>query len=310
MIFSYITGLLSFLIMFLFIIFSNDYIPETRTSLLYFLESIFPTMFPFYVLSSIIVATPAANKLFDKLKRFARFYRLPAESLSAIFVGMLCGFPLGAKITSELYENNMISKKEAEIIAAFTNIAGPIYTINIIGNIYLDSKYYGIIIWLCLIISSLLTGLIFTRLYLKKEEEFSKKNIINKRNTDIANCIMTGLNTALYVGAVIVFFSSVLSVLKRIPFASSTAYTVIYSVTELTGGLKALIELFKSIQIEEKLKIIITTAIASWSGICVHLQVCGILRSAGINIKYYITGKLLCTLIAVILSTLIFCIII
>ena len=119
---------------------------------------------------------------------------------------------------------------------------------------------------------------------------------------------MSGLNTAMYVGAVIVFFASVTTLFKKIPFLSNSAYTVVYSLTELTGGLRVLV---KSLSVQTSniafsFKSAIISAVAAWSGFCVHLQVCGILKSYDIKIKFYFIGKILQAFLAFAISLTIF----
>ncbi len=44
-----------------------------------------------------------------------------------MMLGFLCGFPMGAKVTSELLERGMLTEKEASYLLAFCNNIGPVY---------------------------------------------------------------------------------------------------------------------------------------------------------------------------------------
>ena len=312
MIFSCLIGIFSFILMILFVIFNSDCIPETRNALYTFLDSVFPTMFPFYVLSSILTACSPFQKMLCPLKSISRFYKLPNESISAILLGLLCGFPIGAKVTSDLYSKNLITEKEGALLASFTNNAGPIYTITIIGGIFLQNKMYGFLIWICIALSSLITGLILCKLCLNKEEKPIVNHYNTETNVDITKAIMTGLNTALYVGAVIIFFASVTSLLKQIPFFSDSVYVSLYSFLELTGGLKAMTAHITNTfpQLPSYLYCAIISATAAWSGICIHLQVCGILKASGISLRYYLIGKILSSFISFFTTIILFAVII
>ena len=306
MFFSLITSISAFSLMILFILFGNSYIPETKNALELFLNTVFPTMFPFYVLSSIIVSNESITVLTRPLKKVTKLYNLPTETSVAIITGLLCGFPVGAKVTCDLLKNNYISQKEAAILAAFTNNASPIFLISIVGKIYLKNELAGLIIWLCIVLSSLLSGLIISRIKLNKNNSSDVFKTVLKEPSEInlTDSIVSGFNTSLYVGSVIIFFSSITALIKRIPLLGNKIYVGIYSFLEMTGGLNALYILSPS-----KLNIcryITIIAIVSWSGICVHMQVCGILKSNGIKTNYYYIGKVLQTIFAIILFIVIY----
>ena len=304
---SCIIGLFSFVLMVLFVVFNQNCMTETRNALYMFLNSVFPTMFPFYVLTAILTTNPLLSKISKFFTPVSRFYKLPPESLTAIILGLLCGFPVGAKVTCNLYQNKLISKKEAALLASFTNNAGPVYVITIIGRLYLKSTKPGLLIWICLVLSSLISGLFLCKFLLKEKQH---QNIATPKtnSSSLPTAITSGLNTAMYVGAVIVFFASVTSLLKKIPILSNSAYTALYSITELTGGLNVLVKsLFtQTSNFPFPLKTAIISAVTGWSGFCVHLQVCGILKSYEIKTKYYFIAKILQSFLAFILSFTIF----
>lgn len=308
MLISYIIGLFSFVLMILFVVFNQNCILETRNALYMFLNSVFPTMFPFYVLTAILTQNPLLSKISKISAPAARLYKLPSESVSAIILGVLCGFPVGAKVTCDLYQNNLISKKEAALLASFTNNAGPVYVITVIGKLYLHSAKLGVLLWLCLIISSLTFGLFICKISLNENKNPNTSTTQLNEQGNLISAVMTGLNTAMYVGAVIVFFASVTSLFKRIPFLSDSAYIAIYSITELTGGLNVLVKFLfaENVNITFPIKAAIISAVTAWSGFCVHMQVCGILKNSGIRIKYYILGKLLQSMLSFILSLILF----
>lgn len=308
MIFSCLIGIVSFAVMISFVFFSSDCIPETRNALYNFFDTVFPTMFPFYVLSAIITSCSAFQKITRPLNPLFRIYRLPPESISAIFLGLLCGFPVGAKVICDLHNKNLITKREAALLASFTNNAGPIFTISIIGGTFLQNKTYGLFIWLCTTLSSLITGLILCRLCLNKEKKTLSNYVLNKTKIDVTKAILSGLNTALYVGAVIIFFASITSLLKKIPFISNSTYISIYSFLELTGGLKAMTSFMMNSthKMPSYVYCAIISAITAWSGICIHLQVCGILKSSGISSKYYLIGKTISSIISFFITIVIF----
>lgn len=92
-----------------------------------------PTLFPFMMISSIMVYSGADLELGRMLSLLLkRVYKYSACGLYAIFMGFFCGFPMGAKVVSELCEKNKLSKEEAVSLLSFCNNIGPAYFLGII----------------------------------------------------------------------------------------------------------------------------------------------------------------------------------
>lgn len=110
--------LLSFLfLLFLIILFLTNpskCIAYGETGLLLWFHKMLPTLFPFMVISGIIV----------RLNLYSYF---PSLSSYVILVGFLCGFPMGAYTAASMYQEKQISDKEAQYLISFTNNLGPAF---------------------------------------------------------------------------------------------------------------------------------------------------------------------------------------
>ena len=309
MLVSLIIGLFSFSCIILFVIFSSSCVPETKNAVLMFLNTVLPTMFPFYVLSSIIASSGFLTYICKPLKPLTnRILKLPACCIAAIVLGCLCGFPVGAKITCDLKERGDISEEEAARLSSFTNNVGPIFMTSIVGGVYLKSSQIGFILWLAVTLSSFLSGFLICHFRRNSSMvDLSGEISTSVNKIDIPASILSSMNTVLYVGAVIIFFSSVTSLLKIIPGISENIYGIFYSFLEITGGLNILSKIFHPDYII--LKYMLLSAVGAWSGCTVHIQVCGILLSGKISTRYYFAGKILQTLLSPLIVFLIFAII-
>ena len=306
MLFSSVIGLISFCILILFTLFSQNCIPETREAVTMFLQTVLPTMFPFYVLSSIILSSCYLERFCPPLNKFiSRIMNLPLCSISAILLGYLCGFPIGAKIICDLKKQNKISERDAIKLSSFTNNVGPIFMTTVIGGAYLGSTKSGFLIWISVIIASFISGILICNPKLNfRYFDNTLTSDIHENKINLSDAILSGLNTVLYVGAVIIFFSSITSLLKLLPGLTSLSYSFVYSTLEITGGLKALSTSFYCDNIIFKYMLI--ALFSSWSGFCVHIQVCGILTAGKVKIRYYFLGKIIQTLLAPLITFLIF----
>lgn len=111
-------------------------------------KKMIPTLLPFMILSGIMVRM-------NLTERFARcfhplFHILWGTSLNGSYVilmGMLCGFPMGARVIGELCHADKLSEEEGAFLLAFCNNIGPIYFISfVMGTLSLSGNYIPFII--------------------------------------------------------------------------------------------------------------------------------------------------------------------
>ena len=65
------------------------------------------------------------GKYFNKFIK--PIFNVPGESLIAIILGIISGYPIGAKVVCNLKKDKIISKTEAERLISFTNNSGPLF---------------------------------------------------------------------------------------------------------------------------------------------------------------------------------------
>ena len=91
-------------------------------------QNMVPALFPFMVLSGIIVRQNYTEKITFFIHPLFRFLFGTSKAGSyVILCGFLCGFPMGAKTCADLYRSGQISKAEADYLLAFCNQLSPAY---------------------------------------------------------------------------------------------------------------------------------------------------------------------------------------
>ena len=91
-------------------------------------EKMIPALLPFMILSGIMIRmklTLGFSKILYPMLR--PVYKVSHNGCYAMFMGFLCGFPMGAKTIADLVRRNMLSIREAEYLLAFCNNIGPVY---------------------------------------------------------------------------------------------------------------------------------------------------------------------------------------
>lgn len=97
-----------------------------KEGLLLWFEKMIPTLFPFMVISSMLIHINEGLH-FSKQKLPRRFLPLSNSGLYCLFMGILCGFPIGGYCLNEFYRKGQISAKECEILMPVCNQLSPAY---------------------------------------------------------------------------------------------------------------------------------------------------------------------------------------
>lgn len=104
-----------------------------KTGLFLWFERMIPTLLPFMILSGIMVRmnlTERFASFFHPL--FHRLFGISANGSYVLFMGMLCGFPMGARVIGELLGSGKMSEEEGSYLLSFCNNIGPIYFISFV----------------------------------------------------------------------------------------------------------------------------------------------------------------------------------
>lgn len=91
-------------------------------------QKMVPALLPFMILSGVMIRLRLTEKMAGVLYPvIGPVYRVRKNVVYCMALGFLCGFPMGAKVTADLYERNMLTRREAEYLLAFCNNIGPVY---------------------------------------------------------------------------------------------------------------------------------------------------------------------------------------
>lgn len=97
-------------------------------------EVLFPALFPFFVISELLLGFGIVHffgKLLDPLMR--PIFRLPGIGGFVVTMGYMSGYPVGARLTSQLWEQRLITRAEGERLVAFTTTSDPVFLIGAVA---------------------------------------------------------------------------------------------------------------------------------------------------------------------------------
>ena len=264
-------------------------------------EFIIPSLFPFFVCSNLLIYSGFAEVVARMSKNIMRpLFNVPPAGATSFVLGLISGFPSGAICTAELYKSMNLSKSEAERLLAFSNNCGPLFIMGTLGVSVFSSPLYGAVLYLIHIISSILVGIMLRGW--GKSKHSSPPAYINTRKIPLTEAFSTAIakssDSIITVCFSIIFFSAISRTLLDLFPLPPVLYTIISGLCEFSGGVLKIPEL----EFNVAQKLILSSLIVGFSGLCVHLQVMAVTAGSGLSLKPYIIGKCLHAITAAVIT--------
>lgn len=278
---------------------SNNVIESVTFSISIWKDNLFPTLFPFFVVSNILIQYGFVDIIGNLLEKPMRnIFKLPGEASFVLAISMFSGFPSGAKYTTNLVKENKISKTEAERLITFTHYSNPLFIIGFIGNIILNNQNIAFII----LFSHIIGGLIVGKLFSVNIKELTKEELKNKKKENnlpsfgkaLQISVMDSLNTMFLLLGIVTVFLIVSSVTNELFNLPPLYHTIISGILEMTQGIKNIANL----EINNFYKTLLTTTFISFGGLSVHMQVASIITEVNIKYKSFFVARIMHAIIS------------
>lgn len=311
------------------VVFSKSNLTATTNGLTLWATCVVPSLFPFFVITNLLSYTKVVDFIGRFLDKFMRpIFNVPGIGGFAFVMGLISGYPVGAKIVSDFRERGSITKDEGDRMLAFTNNSGPLFILSSVGiSLFGDTKT-GLLLLATHILSCITVGIILGKFSKKSDDDF-RDNFINKGKIEnvnnkskenssqnvsfknlgevLGNSITTSINTLLMIGGFVVIFSVIISmmnqihafdflskfinpILKFIGFDLEFATPLLSGIIELTNGVKQV----ASVSIKAiSQNVILCAFLLGFGGFSVLLQVFSIVSKTDLSMKKYFIGKLL-----------------
>lgn len=262
-------------------------------------DTLVPSLFPFMVISELLVRSGACEPISRLMRQpMEALFGISGECASALLLGIVCGFPVGAKAASSLYSRGDISKKDCENLLSFCNFPSAPFVIFAVGEGMFGSKNVGILLYCTVLFSGLLYGILFRHKGRKSdnikgsEAGFSNENTLSL----FASSVVSASASVISVCAFVTFFTCIVGCISSLLGADSNSplRALLFSFFELTSGCAACTSID-----QPRLALILAAAACGWSGLSVFLQIYSLTRTEGesLSLVPYIRAKVFCALI-------------
>lgn len=298
-------------------------------------EVLFPALFPFFVLSELLLGFGIVHLAGTLLDPFMRpLFRLPGVGGFIVAMGFASGYPVGARLTSRLMEQKLVTRNEGERLVAMTTTSDPIFLIGAVCIGFFGSLQPAPILALAHYLGALIIG-ITSRFWNPAQSENEVAQPLKgsrlraalaamhrARITDgrpfgllLQQSLQSSLTLMMIVGGLVVFFSATLELLLQsgllalardltsgglqlFGLSPNLAPSFVKGMFEVTLGAKAAAT-DTAIPLEHR--VAAAAFVLSWAGLSVHAQVAGLMSRTDWRYLSFARARLLHGIIAMLL---------
>ena len=294
-----IVNVAGILLLLLFLLrFPSEALAASRNGMNLWLNTLIPTLLPFMILTNVLIYTGAAEYLSDPLRIFwKKAFGISPSGACAFLLGLLCGYPMGAKTVSDLYSCKRINKQEAEYLLTFTNHASPVFVYTYMIHICLQDQVSPFLVFGILFMSSMITMLFFRFCIYgnhtitpdpdskDRKKEPSPPGV---SGTLLDASIMNGFETITRLGGYILLFSILSAFVKHYWKTETLAEYLFLGSLELTTG----IHFLSGSDFPIPVKYLCVMPMAAFGGVCILAQTKSLLNK-DLSFMPYISSKCL-----------------
>lgn len=308
-------------------------ISGAKEGLLLWFEQLLPSLLPFLILSGLCVRfglTELIGKLFYP---FLRFLPVSQNGCYPIIIGLLSGYPVGAKTCADMLMDKKLKHHEASFLMCCCNNASPMFLTGFVSCSCLGLPEYRYIIFLIIAVSGILSAWLLSPIFRKNISNTTKHDFYgshiskdnttapipsetatyadSKRTTGISTAtamqkldetILSSFEVMVKVGGYIILFSIPAALLSHIfshlisgsPGISILPLYTILGILEISTGTASI----GNSALPLLIKTVLTLSICAFGGFSALAQTKSVIGSSGLSIKHYIIAKLLQAIIA------------
>ena len=290
------------------------YIESIFSGMVLFVKNVAPALFPFFFFTKLLTGLGMANSLGKALKRpISKLYNAPGESGYILVMSLISGYPIGAKLISDFYENGNFSVENCKKVSSFTSTSGPLFVVGTVGTLMFTSPKAGYVLFLCHALGALINGLLY-----RGRKSVAGISAMPTAETDdklLNNSITSSILSVLIVGGYIAIFSMIIDIAMDIKLVDALAFLLekplslfgipsevasatVISMIEITRGCQA----FAQSGVDIKIILPFVAGLLSFGGLSITFQSLTFLKNCKIKTHFYFLTKLTQAIITFLIS--------
>ncbi len=270
--------------------------------LLLWFNIILPTLSPFIICTQMVVALGGAELLTQPFYPAVHsLFGLSRPGTYVLICGLLCGYPLGAKMCGDFLARGEITQTEANYLLSICNHPSPMFLLGFVGS-RLQHTLHPAFLLACFYLPVLPVSLLSRRFYhmetsLRPATDLTACSIPQKITME--EVLLSTAETMVVIGGYIMLFSILAVWIQQIPVLPAELTAFLAGIAEITTGVNQICTAMPPER--AALPVIATVAFGGFSGI---FQTKSVIKNAGLSIRHYSFWKIIHTICTCLIVTL------
>lgn len=255
-------------------------------------RSIIPALFPYFVVSGLFTSLGFAEGVGRRLAPVTEhLFGVGGAGASALFLGLLGGYPVGGRTAGQLYRAGRLEKDEAQRLLAFCNNAGPSFILGVVGLGCFQSLRAGVLLYVIHALSAVLVGVLQKKKGRPRRSAPRPLSPPEKILPAFIRSVQDSAGAMVRICGFVVFALVVQALLAEL---TGITHPAALGFIELTGGV---VRLGSSPS-----DFVWAATLLGWGGLSVHGQTAAVLAGTGLRMDRYFLGKLLQAAVSAVLA--------
>ena len=253
------------------------------------LKTVIPSLFPFFVLSTMLTSALAGEHL-PLLRPIGWLCGIPSGGEALLISGFLGGYPVGAQSVAAAFRSGQLTRNQAERLLSFCNNAGPAFLFGMVSALF-PARWMARALW-----GIHIAGAVLTACLIPPDEE-ARMDPMPSAPLSLVSALRDSLRIMATVCGWVVLFRVGIAFLNRwvltmLPVPARVAVT---GLLELSNGCCCLTEVS-----DLTVRFLLCAGMLSFGGLCVTMQTVSV--TTGLSLRGYFTGKLIQTAFSLLFS--------
>jgi sporulation integral membrane protein YlbJ len=299
-------------------------------------DVVFPAMLPFFITAELMMGFGVVHLLGVLFEPFMRpLFRVPGSGGFVMAVALISGNPMGAKLTTRLREQKLITQEEGERLVSFACTAGPLFIFGAIAIGFFENPSVGMLLAVVHYVSCFIVAFLM-RFHAKDKALTPSQNQGGKRlirafgamhrariedgrpiGQMLGEAVSSAVQTLLMIGGFVIIFSVLIHVftyvgitallaalmlplLQLLQLSDILSIPLVAGVLEMTIGSQMMSEYNSSVSLLIQLAFV--SFFLGWNGLSIHAQVASVLSKSDIRYRPYFIGRIMHSILAFFLT--------
>lgn len=271
-------------------------------------DTLLPTLFPFFVLSALVVKTGLSDRLGHWLSPImGPLFHLPGTCAAALVLGFVGGYPTGARTAAALYQSGRCTREEARRLLSFCCACSPAFLLGAVGNGLFGDSRYGLTLLGVHWIAAILSGVLLNQSapIPAKIETGPLTGPAQPFFSAFSDSVKDSFRAMLDLFAFVLCFAAVGRLIELSGIPCRLAELLPLSHENSRALLMGLLDMPRWVMfltaggIRERM--VLSSLLLAWGGLSIHCQICSILHASGLSPVCFLKGKVLHAILSALL---------